>query len=208
MSAHGRFTSPETAVNYGVYIDATGDGAWDYQVTTTRLADFDAPLVVITDRDFKLFPADDPYVGFLNVADGTVDTNAFDSDVQVLAVPLSKLPDITGRIGFGVQAGSAYGTVDDLGTATVAGLPVLAAQHMSFDRRAPGLTLTVDGAPAVLAPATDGTTLAVTQDPASYAADTAVGGDKGALVVLHQNDTATGRAQSVPIAGTPVVTAP
>jgi hypothetical protein len=177
-------------------------------VTTTRIADFDEPLVVVTDREYTLLPAGDPYIGFLNVADGTVDTNAFDSDVQVLAAPLEAMPLITGRIGFGVQAVSAYGTVDDLGTVNGAAGAELAAQRMSFDPTAPGLTLTVDGAPAVLAPATDGTTLAVTQDPASYAADTAVGGDKRALVVLHQNDTATGRAQSVPIAGTPVVTAP
>ena len=50
--------------------------------------------------------------------------------------------------------------------------------------------------------------MAIAQDPASYAADTAVGGDKGALVLLHQNDSVTGRAQSVPIAGTSVATAP
>jgi hypothetical protein len=71
----------------------------------------------------------------------------------------------------------------------------------------------VAGQPAVLVPAQDGTTLTVTQDPVSYAADTAVGGDKRALVMLHQNDTATGRAQSVPITGTsappsPVTEAP
>ena len=66
----------------------------------------------------------------------------------------------------------------------------------------PGLSFTVGGEPAIAVPAQDGTTLTVTQDAESYAADTAVGGDPGALVVVHQNDTATGRAQSVPIAGT------
>jgi subtilisin family serine protease len=208
VSAHGRFTSPQTAVNYGVFIDATGDGAWDYQVTTTRIAGVDAPLVVVTDRALTLLPAGAPYVGFLNVANGTVDTNAFDSDVQVLAAPLSIMPLVQGRITFGVRASSAYKTVDDLGTVTAAGSPELAAQAMSFDPLAPGLTLTVDGARALLVPARDGTTLTVTQDPASYAADTAVGGDKGALVMLHQNDSATGRAQSVPIAGRSVATAP
>ncbi|MBB3678474.1 subtilisin family serine protease [Modestobacter versicolor] len=207
VSAHGRSTSPETAVNYGVFIDATGDGAWDYQVTTTRVADFDAPLVVVTDREFTLLPAGDPYVGFLNVADGTVDTNAFYSDVQVLAAPLSVMPLVTGRIGFGVQAVSAYGTVDDVGTTTVAGSPELAAQRMSFDPAAPGLSFDLAGEPALLVPADGGTTITVTQDPAAYAADTAVGGEKGALVVLHQNDSATGRAQSVPVAGAPVPSA-
>jgi subtilisin family serine protease len=208
VSAHGRFTAPETAVNYAVLIDATGDGLWDYQVTTTRIPKLDAPLVVVTDRNFTLLPAGNPYVGFLNVADGTVDTNAFDSDVQVLAAPLAVMPLITGRIGFGVQAMSAYRTVDDLGTLTALGVPQLAPAPMTFDPLAPGLSFDVGGVPAVLVPARNGTTLTVTQDQASYAADTAVGGDKGALVVLHQNDTATGRAQSVPIAGASVTMTP
>ena len=72
---------------------------------------------------------------------------------------------------------------------------------MSFDPLAPGLSFSdPDGNPALLLPAADGTTITVTQDPASYAADVAVGGEKGALVVLPHNDTATGRGQSVPIA--------
>ncbi|MCU1618029.1 MAG: putative Subtilisin [Modestobacter sp.] len=213
VSAHGRFTSPQTAVNYTILIDATGDGLWDYKVTTTRIPKFDAPLVVVTDRNSTLLPAGNPYVGFLNVAGGTVDTNAFDSDVQVLGAPLAVMPLITGRIGFGVQATSAHGTVDELGTLGALGAPELAPTPMSFDPLAPGLSFSVAGQPAVLVPAQDGTTLTVTQDPVSYAADTAVGGDKRALVMLHQNDTATGRAQSVPIAGTsappsPVTEAP
>jgi hypothetical protein len=208
VSSHGRFTSPQTAVNYGVFIDATGDGLWDYQVTTIRVPTIDAALVVVTDRDLTMLPAGSPYVGFLNVADGNVDTNAFDSDVQVLAAPLSVMPLITGRIGFGVRAVSAYMTIDDLGTSTVDGKPELARERMSFDPVHPGLSFSVAGGPAVLVPAADGTALTVTQDPASYAADTAVGGDKGALVVLHQNDTATGRVRSVPIAGAGATTAP
>ena len=200
VSAHGRYTSPETAVNYGVYLDATGDGVWDYQVTTTRVADSDVALVVVTDRDFQLLPAGDPYVGALNLVDGLVDTNAYDSDVQVMGVPLSAMPLVQGRISFGVQAVSAYDTVDDLGTTTGATGAELSTP-MSFDPLAPGLSFSdPDGNPALLLPAADGTTITVTQDPASYAADVAVGGEKGALVVLPHNDTATGRSQSVPIA--------
>jgi len=95
---------------------------------------------------------------------------------------------------------SAYGTVDDVGTTTG---PVGAelSTPMSFDPLAPGLSFTgPEGDPALLLPATDGTTITVIQDPASYAADVAVGGEKGALVVLPHNDTATGRSQAVPIA--------
>jgi hypothetical protein len=201
VSAHGRYTSPETAVNYGVYVDATGDGAWDYQVTTTRLPDYDVALVVITDREYNLLPSNDaPFVGSLNLVDGLVDTNAFDNDVQVLGVPISAMPLVQGRIAFGVQSASAYGTVDDLGT-TSGETGTELSTPMSFDPLAPGLSFTgPEGDPALLLPATDGTTITVTQDPESYAADVAVGGDKGALIVLPHNDTATGRSQSVPIA--------
>ena len=71
---------------------------------------------------------------------------------------------------------------------------------MSFDPTAPGLSFAVDGETALMVPATDGTQLSVTQDAASYAADIAVGGVKGALVVLSQNSGAVGRTQSVAIA--------
>ncbi|WP_052091593.1 S8 family peptidase [Modestobacter caceresii] len=203
VTAHGRSTSPETAVNYGVYVDATGDGAWDYQVTTTRIPDYDVPLVVVTDRQYQLLPAADPYIGFLNVADGTVDTNVYDSDVQVMGVPTSVMPLVQGRISFGVQSASAYGTVDGVGTVlSLTGEAELASERMSFDPLDPGLSFTVDGAPAVLVPAMNGTTIAVTQS-ASYAADTSVGGFKGAMVVVSHNDTGTGRALTVPIAVRP-----
>jgi subtilisin family serine protease len=203
VSAHGKYTSPETAVNYAVFVDATADGVWDYQVTTTRLPDLDIALVVVTDRDLNLLPSNDaPFVGALNLVDGQVDTNPFDNDVQVMGVPLSALPLVGGRVSFGVQAISAYGTVDDLGTVGGQTGPELSRSTMSFDPLAPGLSFSgAGGEPALLLPATGGTTITVTQDPASYAADVAVGGDKGALVVLPHNDTATGRTQPVPIAG-------
>jgi hypothetical protein len=200
VSAHGKYTSPQTTVNYSVFLDATGDGAWDYQVTTVRLPDLDLPLVVVLDRAGSPLPsAAEPFLAPLNLVDGQVDTNAFDNDVQVLGVPLSVLPLVQGRVSFGVQAVSAEGTVDDVGTTTVPTGAELSTP-MSFDPLAPGLTFTgPDGGLAMLLPATDGTVLTVTQDPASYAADVAVGGDAGALVVLPHNDTATGRSQPVPI---------
>lgn len=202
VSAYGKATSPQSIVFYSVYIDADADGAWDYDVTTLRIPDYDLPLVVVTDRDLNLLPSNDaPFIGALNLVDGLVDTNLFDSDVQVLGVPLSAMPLVQGRVSFGVQSFSGYGTVDDLGTTTdPTGFPQLGSP-MSFDPLQPGLTFTgADGGTALLLPATDGTTLTVTQDPAAYAADVAIGGaEKGAMVVLPHNDTATGRTQSVPI---------
>ncbi|MEU2349252.1 S8 family serine peptidase [Modestobacter sp. NPDC049651] len=203
ISAHGRFTSAETAVNYGVYIDATGDGRWDYQVTTYRVESLDAPLVVVTDREFELLPKGAPWIGYMNVADGRVDTNALDSDVQVLPVPLSVMPLLTpaaSRIGFGVQAVSAYGTVDGVGAVSGPDGTELDAQRMSFDPLHPGLSFGSGGQPAVLLAATGRTTVDVAQDPASYAADTAVGpAPKGAMVVFSHNSTTAGRTQSVPV---------
>ncbi|MGY1856767.1 S8 family serine peptidase [Modestobacter sp. SYSU DS0290] len=207
VAAHGKYTSPETAVNYGVYVDATGDGAWDYQVTTYRIADYDAPLVVVTDRQYQLLPRGNPWIGYLNIADGTVDTNAFDSDVQLLSAPLSVMPLLTAdasRISFGVQSTSAYGTVDDLGTVTGPdGGAELADEAMSFDPLHPGLSFTASSGPAVLVPVTGGSTISVTQS-AAYAQDTAVGGPKGAMVVLqHNGSTGPGRTQFVPVAVRP-----
>jgi hypothetical protein len=204
VSAKGKFTSAETAVNYGVYVDVTGDGAWDYQVTTYRIPDFDAPLVVVTDRQYQLQPAEDPYVGFMNVVDGTVDTNAFDSDVQILSAPLSAMPlfqPATSRISFGVQSSSAYGTVDNVGTTSTETGTELAPKSMSFDPLHPGLSFAQSGQPAILVPASGGTRFTITQDPASYAKDASVGQAlKGAMVVLSQNSSSVGRTQSVPVA--------
>lgn len=93
VAAHGKYTSAETAVNYGAYVDVTGDGLWDYQATTVRIPDLDAPLVVVVNRNHDLMPSNEnPYVGYLNGYDGTVDTNVYDSDVQILPVPLSTMP--------------------------------------------------------------------------------------------------------------------
>jgi subtilisin family serine protease len=204
VSAHGQASTPEAATTFNVFIDADADGAWDYDLATVRIPDLDLPLVVVADRDFNLLPSnEEPYAVPLNVADGSVDTNLFDTDVHVLGVPLSVLPLVQGRISFGVQSlGYASGTVDDLGTYTdPTGFPELGSA-MSFDPLHPGLSFTgADGVPAVLLPAADGTTIDVAQDPEAYAADVPIGGaQRGAMVVLHHNDTATGRTQSVPIA--------
>jgi hypothetical protein len=172
-------------------------------VTTTRIPNFDEPLVVVTDRSSALLPEGNPYVGFMNVANGTVDTNALDSDVQILPVPASVLPLVTkaaSRVTFGVQSTSAYGTIDNVGTVvTPQGGTELAAQPMSFDPLHPGLSFSVGGAPAILAPVQGNTEISVRQDPAAYTADVAVGDQKGAMVVVLQNNSDVGRSQFVPV---------
>jgi hypothetical protein len=203
VSSVGKATTPQSVVNYNVLIDGDGDGAWDYDVTTVRLPKLDLPLVVVTDRQFHPLPSiDAPFVAPLNLVNGSVDTNVFDTDVQVLGVPLSVLPLVTGRMSFGVVSLSAYGSVDGLGAfLDPLGNPQLGGTPMSFDPLHPGLSFTgADGSAALLLPAADGTTLTVTQNPEAYAADVAIGGaQKGAMVVLPHNDTTTGRTQSVPV---------
>jgi subtilisin family serine protease len=203
VSAHGLAATPESSVTYDVFVDADADGAWDYDVATTRIADLDLPLVVVADRDFNLLPSNDaPFAAPLNLVDGSVDTNLFDTDVQVLGVPLSVLPMVQGRISFGVRSlGYFTGTVDDLGTYTDPTGRAELKGAMSFDPLHPGLSFTGDGGtPAQLLPAGEGTILAVIQDPEAYAADVATDGvAKGAMLVLPHNDSATGRTQTVPI---------
>ncbi|WP_109504729.1 S8 family serine peptidase [Klenkia soli] len=203
VASHGKATSLATFTFTSVYIDATGDGLWDYELYTARVPDVDLPITFLADREGQLTGGDGaPWYAPVNLYDGLVDTNAFDTDVQVLGVPLSAIPEVTGRVTFGVQTASYAGTVDGVGTVSTPTGTELAPQAMSFDPTAPGLSFTADGETAIVVPATDGTELAVTQDAESYAADTAVGGDKGAMVVLSQNSGAVGRTQSVPIAGT------
>lgn len=90
--------------------------------------------------------------------------------------------------------------MDNVGTVDTGAGAELAPQRMSFDPLHPGLSFRTGAAPAVLVPARNGTTIAVTRNAASYAADAAVGGLRGAMVVLSHNDTATGRTQSLPVA--------
>jgi len=63
ISTHGTFTTPAAFTNYNVFIDATGDGEWDYQLLTTRFTDradpLDVPIVIGADRDGNLLPSNE-----------------------------------------------------------------------------------------------------------------------------------------------------
>ncbi|MCW2581546.1 MAG: putative Subtilisin [Klenkia sp.] len=116
VSARGRFTTAQTAVDYGVPRRDRGRGL-GAPVTTTRIEDHRVPLVVLTDRDLDLVgPGGEPVVTPMNGCDSLVETTATDSGVQVLSVPLSAFPEPLGRIAVGVRSAGASGTVDDVGT--------------------------------------------------------------------------------------------
>lgn len=207
VSTHGTFTTPAAFTNYSVYIDATGDGEWDYQLLTTRFTDgsdpVDVPIVIGADRDGNLLPSnEEPAITFLNGAPGTLDTNSFDSDFVIMPFPVSALPAITGdnsRFSFGVQSTNGVGTIDDVGTTTTPeGFPELAADTMSYDALSPSLTFNPVGfnIPAILVPSGDNTQIRTRADRDSFAADESVGGPKG-ILLIHSHNADGERAQTV-----------
>lgn len=207
LGIHGTFPTPAAFSNYSVYIDATGDGQWDYQLLTDRFYDgadpVDVPIVIGADREGNLLPSNDaPAITFLNAAPGTTDTNSFDSDFVIMPFPVSALAGITAgssRFSFGVQATNQVGTIDNLGTTTGPdGGPELAAQTMSYDALAPSLSFNVvDYAqPAIIAPSADNTQIRVRANFDSFQADQALGGPKG-IMLIHSHNPTGERVQTV-----------
>ena len=207
VGIHGTFPTPAAFSNYSVYIDATGDGQWDYQLLTDRFYDgvdpVDVPIVIGADREGNLLPSNDaPAITFLNVAPGTTDTNSFDSDFVIMPFPVSALAGITAgssRFSFGAQATNQVGTIDNLGTTTGPdGGPELAAQTMSYDALAPSLSFNVVGyaQPAIIAPSADNTQIRVRANFDSFQADRALGGPKG-IMLIHSHNPTGERVQTV-----------
>ncbi len=209
ISTHGTFTTPAAFTNYNVFIDATGDGEWDYQLLTTRFTDgadpLDVPIVIGADRDGNLLPSNEaPAITFLNEAPGSLDTNTFDSDFVIMPFPVSALAAITaGNSPFsvGVQSGNGFGAVDNVGTVTSpAGFPELAADTMSYDALSPSLTFNVVdyAVPAIIVPSADNTQIRVRANRASFAADESLGGPKG-ILMIHSHNGNGERAQTIPL---------
>jgi hypothetical protein len=211
VAAHGNFaTAPAAFVSYSVFIDASGDGEWDYQLLTDRFYDggdpTDIPVVIGADREGNLLPSnEEPAITFLNAAPGSFDTNAFDNNVVIMPFPVAAMPRLlrlNPRFSFGAQSYSQFGTVDSLGTTLTAdGFPELAAQTMSYNVQNPSLSFS-DGTdptlPAILSLSGDGTTIGVTTDLSSYTRDRAVGGQKG-IMLVHTHNTNGQRVALIPL---------
>ncbi|MBA2390886.1 MAG: S8 family serine peptidase, partial [Geodermatophilaceae bacterium] len=213
VAAHGEFATANY-VNYSVFIDATGDGQWDYQLLTTYFTDggdpTDTPVVIGADREGNLLPSNEaPAITFLNGAPGSVDTNTFDSDVVMMPFPVSALPAITAdnaRFEFGVQSlqASDFGVIaDNLGTTlTDDGFPELAEETMSYNALSPGLSFrdTFDETfPAILSISADGLRIRA-KASFSYFGDVAVGGEK-AVMLWHTRNLTGDRAEIVELPG-------
>ena len=209
VAAHGKFTSPTAMVAYSVFIDANGDDTPDYEVFSQRLFDRanGIDVVVVLGADLAtgaLLERPDGSVAaeFLNGVPGDVDTNLFDNDAVMLPFPIAALPLITtanARFTFGVQATSYRdGTIDTVGTTPFGGS---VASGMSFNSLRPGLSFSSEGQPAQLLVSGPGTYVDVTRNLTQLAADRAVGGPIGILMIHSHNSTAAGRAQTVAVPG-------
>ncbi|MBA3340049.1 MAG: S8 family serine peptidase [Geodermatophilaceae bacterium] len=209
VAAHGKFTTPDAVIGYSVFIDGNGDNVPDYEIFTQRLANgadgIDVEVVLGADLatgELLGLPDGSLAVEFLNQVPGNVDTNLFDNDTVLMAFPIAAMPLITTaapRFTFGVQATSfGYGTIDTVGT-TPGGTSV--AGGMSFNALTPGLSFTSGGAVAQLVVSGPGTRIDVRRNPTQLAADRAVGGPKGILVIHSHNSTTAVRAQTVPLPG-------
>ncbi|MDQ3733895.1 MAG: S8 family serine peptidase, partial [Actinomycetota bacterium] len=212
IAAHGKFTTPDAVIGYSVFIDGDGDNVPDYEIFTHRLANgadgIDVELVLgayLTGPNAGFLmqtPDGNLAAEFLNEVPGSVDTNLFDNDTVLMPFPISSMPLITGtdpRFTFGVQATSfGYGTIDTVGTAPF-GASV--AGGMSFNALTPGLSFSSGGDVAQLVVSGSGTRIDVRRNPTQLAADVAVGGPKGILVIHSHNSTTAVRAQTVSVPG-------
>ena len=200
ISAFGPWRTPTSYVEYDVFIDTNGDGkadAVDFNTRITGTDVFASELVnAKTDQDVG-----DSVFG-LNNADGSVDTNSFNSDVMVLPVSTSALTSMSkaaksGNITYWVAAGTIESGLTDV------------TQKASFNVLKPGLTV-VHG-PATVGPATAEAfggkqffadlgkawhvpALTVMREP-TYAAQKGKG-----LLLVHSDNVDGSRVQVVPVA--------
>ena len=117
ISTFGPLRTPASAVEYDVYIDTNGDGRADAILRNTRIPSTDVFVSVLTNPTSgnvigqSVFP--------INDADGSVDTNQFDSDVMVLPVSIKALTSMSkkakgGGIHYWVAAETLEGGLADV----------------------------------------------------------------------------------------------
>ena len=117
LSSYGPWRTPATNIEYDVYIDTNGDGKADAILRNSRVPNTDVFVSVLTNPTsgdiigHSVFPLDD--------ADGTVDTNLFDSDVMVLPVSIKALTSMSktargGGIHYWVGVETLEGQLSDV----------------------------------------------------------------------------------------------
>ncbi|ONI70279.1 peptidase S8 [Actinosynnema sp. ALI-1.44] len=173
-----RYNSGGNTIPY-VKIDKNNDGTMDFQSYVTKLTGTDVWVVNTVD----LAKPDRPSVArtAFNGLFGDTDTNAFDSDVALLPVPLrvlgvdlaagsARFSYSVGVVGFYSPPGEEAGLID-----SVAG--------MSFDPLKPALRATGQGKDALVFDAKANTVLSIKRDKSVMATDRT----EGLLVLNHHN---------------------
>ncbi len=157
VNTYGQWHAPASYVEFDVLIDNNGDGVPDLDLFNTRLTGTDVYVSALVD----LATGANLDLELLNVVDGSVDTDIYNSDVMVLPVAIAALggtPDHS-RIQYHVVSQTIYGTTDAIDG------------WKSFDPLKPGLQLTQNGQNNVLYSDLSGQVLTVVADPTQLARD-------------------------------------
>jgi subtilisin family serine protease len=178
VNTWGEWHTPASYVEFDVLIDTNRDGAPDFVLFNNRLSGTD----IFVSELFNLATGSVDAIDLLNIADGSFDTDIFNSDTMVLPVPISALglqPGQT-RLQYQVQSETIYGTTDSI------------SSWMSFDPMHPGLQLTQGGANDVLYPDLRGQVLTVVGDVRALLAD-----HVNTLMLVHDMNGTGQRAQNM-----------
>ncbi|WP_238338174.1 S8 family serine peptidase [Pedococcus badiiscoriae] len=202
ISSYGPWRTPASYTEFDVYLDTNpatpGPEAVAYNTRVTTTDDYDYFVVDIVDlrtgakRGHSIFESSDNYgPESVNWADGSFDTNLFNSDSMAMPVSVGALKEAglisgaTPKIKYWVESGTAEaGMVDSIGSA---------AAPMTLSVASPALAAFGDGY-TLLNPDTPGDTLDVRRDDASYASDKPQG-----LLLIHHLNTDGSRAQVVSV---------
>ncbi|WP_270888661.1 S8 family serine peptidase [Pedococcus sp. 5OH_020] len=191
ISSYGRWRTPASYTEFDVVLDTNGDGTEDALVYNTRVVttdDYDYFLSELVDLRDPANPAvlDDQLV---NGADGSLDTNLFNSDSLVLPVSVGVLK------AAGLVAGTSpkvkYWVESYTGEAGRVDTQGSAAAPMTISLASPALSAYGDFG-TLLSTDLPGELLDVRRDDASYASDKPQG-----LLLVHHLNTDGQRAQVV-----------
>jgi subtilisin family serine protease len=178
INTWGEWHTPASYVEFDVLIDTNNDGTPDLDLFNSRLTGTDVFVSELID----LNTGDVLDNELLNVADGSVDTNMFNSDTLVMPVAIAALGGTPGHTQFKyvVESQTVYGTTD-------------AIDHwMTFDPVHPAVQLEQNGQDNVLYNDLPGHALTVVVDPRAAVTD-----DVTKMLVVHYLNGAGNRAQIV-----------
>jgi subtilisin family serine protease len=194
ITAQAPASTPAGKAEFDVYVDADSDGQPDLVGYNTRLPDSDIFVVQWIDLSTGRAVAGDPQL--LDNRDGSLDLAVFDSDTVLFPVPHALLAaygfdaSVNPRISYGIQSFSLASPqpVDAVGFTR----DLQFADFLSFDVVNPGVSVTGPTGAGPYAVDAPGTTLTLTKNDATLAADGALG-----VLMVHFHNRTGSKAQVV-----------